>query len=492
MSEQPDLGRYKPFQDHEAGQELHGRVVEYAFRVERTTEAGYQVAEGHTPPGAQGDEVSQQPRKTAGDVQGGYLWLSREDRRKKLPSWWRGPAGAVFLAPDLPALPNYVAPGSGSTVKAQPASQVRGPRSEPDHGFFPIRRSGSGIGRALLGQQQYLNPLSSIDDRYEAKKFGRGPGQAGGKAGSFPSFMPTGFSWPSGWTGTVSSGTHETEQHDNFHPDFLGLVAPTGKTGNPPDEYKAMGTPVYDVDDEGFPTNPAQLHELVSVLDVANRGQLALKEDLYLDAGHAIGGVGPALGGPLVVVNPANLTPQQPLILRRTDGGRPFVPAAISTRAYYLDSAGYMGTLRMRSGFLKDTTPSGGYFVAVDFRRQNPATGAPQYGWEVPLPFFTDSQGRTIVGQPAGGPGAPGGGAGGGGAGGGAGGGSGGGGSGSGGAPPPNAIPLPGLQPGGINRTNLGGGTGSLVSGARGLKPVYGPGSTGNIAKNASRRPAQP
>lgn len=119
------------------------------------------------------------------------------------------------------------------------------------------QQRGAGSGNTLLPAKS----PGEKDGRYETKQI------------QFAADIPQKPTFPGGWSGHVSSGMEEYQQHDLFHPDWLNALIAANKAGN-----YACSTELYDLDAQSNlnPTRHAPIHRLLSVLDVdwcGNKGR---------------------------------------------------------------------------------------------------------------------------------------------------------------------------------------------------------------------------
>ena len=285
-------------QDHDPANEPEARHCLGAVRLHEST--GSETPQSG---GAPGQEF------TYGDIQGGMLWLSRDDRRKKLHSWWLTGPGVVFRNP----------PASGATLSAVGVSGVGTTATQQiKSGQTVTRQQAAEAADAWgWGPLRYSGAELVWDDRYQPKKFSDPRGdksQAGGRQSGFPKWMPADYSFPTGWTAQISCGTDEKGQYENLHPDFWGLMAPTRGGGG-------SGTLIFDQDETGTPDKYGTLQSIVQVIDRPSAGQsgnsrpLGLVLDPFVGAfrpeglafigGNGVGLGSDVLGGPFVVP-PAN------------------------------------------------------------------------------------------------------------------------------------------------------------------------------------------
>lgn len=226
-------GGYWPLQDHDAEQELHGRVVRYAFRVERTAESGKVVAEGHSPPLARrGDEVSASDQPSAGDVLGGFLWRAQSPAHRKTPAWsFAMPAVTTERSRDLrPQGPSLSF--ENTRTAQQPGGSTRAP--------------GSADQRVKV--RPVKDPAFAADARFreiDAALDGDSP------------------ALPAGYPGLVVTTTNERQQEELFLPAGGAPLVAVDRAGDP-----ALASLVSDLTDkdELDPARRARLHTMMRVV----------------------------------------------------------------------------------------------------------------------------------------------------------------------------------------------------------------------------------
>ena len=288
-------------------------------------------------------------RSTYGDVQGGLLWEENPGARDNLHSWFLTGAPAVNT-------------GGGATGGG---------------GGVPIRQRGA-----------------VADERYR------------GKDPALPAWA-TALRFPKSYTATVTSGTEEYEQHENLHPDYLGLFA-VNKAGDP-----AIGSPVYDLTDanEPDPNRMARLQSAWTVVDYTPGGCGVDGKALALNVGRGgrkDGGAGymalcdhdarevgvgsGANGRP----GPITLGDRQCIHTIGSDAdGRRMVPGHISVRGLYVWPGYCDAPLAFEPSPWRTCQPDGQYWYRVHLRK-NPEeqhlvcnTVYPDtWSWQVALPLL--------------------------------------------------------------------------------------------------------
>lgn len=231
------IGGLTPAQDHDPDQELRGRVVRYAFRVERTTEAGNVVAEGHTPPLATGDEVSASAEKSVGDEHGRFLWRAQTPGDREIPQWHTGAAPAV-------------------TTEA----------SRDLRAGIPIDQSRTRAVAQLL-------TTDAAQKRVRVRPVGDVAFAPDGKFREIDAALPGVLAaLPKGYPGVVLVTTNVTKQEELFVPAGGGPLIAVDHAGDP-----SLATLVSDLTDEDEldPDRRARLHTMMRVVRVGKAIGLA-------------------------------------------------------------------------------------------------------------------------------------------------------------------------------------------------------------------------
>lgn len=291
-------------------------------------------------------------RSTYGDVQGGLLWEENPGARDNLHSWFLTGAPAVNTG------------GGGGTGGG---------------GWVPIRQRGA-----------------VADDRYR------------GKDPALPAWA-TALRFPKSYTATVTSGTEEYEQHENLHPDYLGLFA-VNKAGDP-----AIGSPVYDLTDanEPDPNRMARLQSAWTVVDLTPGGCSVSGKALALNIGRGgrkDGGSGHLIlcdhdnrevgigSGALGKPGPITLGDRQCVHTLGTDAdGRRVVPGHLKHESLFIWPGVGDAPLAFEGTNWHQTEPDGDHWYRVHMRLDREQFHAVcdsvhpgLWSWEVALPFFID------------------------------------------------------------------------------------------------------
>lgn len=261
-------GGYDPLQDHDPEQQIHGRVVRYACRVERTIRdarrAGKRVIEGHNRDDAEGEEISEAPDKTAGDVFGGLIAL-QEPGLRPCPMW-------SF------ALPVVTTEAIRDLREDDPLSVGTKVRSDPD---------GGGTQTADVADKRVkVRPIQdadySSDDRFREIDTAVYEGAGG---------------LPVGYPGIVLAAIQEQKQVELFLPAGAGPLIAVDHAGDP-----ELATLVSDLDTEDKidSRRQARLHTLARVVRLGEScGPLAKNNALAWQLKHA--GQDGFAGGGLVI-----------------------------------------------------------------------------------------------------------------------------------------------------------------------------------------------
>lgn len=290
-------------------------------------------------------------RSTYGDVQGGLLWEENPGARDNLHSWFLTGAPAVNT-------------GGGGTGGG---------------GWVPIRQRGA-----------------VADGRYR------------GKDPALPAWA-TALRFPKSYTATVTSGTEEYEQHENLHPDYLGLFA-VNKAGDP-----AIGSPVYDLTDanEPDPNRMARLQSAWTVVDLTPGGCSVSGKALALNIGRGgrkDGGSGHLIlcdhdnrevgigSGALGKPGPITLGDRQCVHTLGTDAdGRRVVPGHLKHESLFIWPGVGDAPLAFEGTNWHQTEPDGDHWYRVHMRLDREQFHAVcdsvhpgLWSWEVALPFFID------------------------------------------------------------------------------------------------------
>lgn len=254
-----------PAQDHDPEQSIEGRVVEFCYRIERTTEAGDVLVEGETAQALAGDGYI--PSKTAegtrGDAHGRILWKQQSIASRVIPMWHLGAAAAVTTeaSRDLRP-PKPVGDGGGTKVRPQPGNGARTDEADQRVKVRPIK-----------------GPAWGPDERFreiDAAMSGVAP------------------PLPKGYPGVVLVTTKENKQEELFLPGLGPLVA-VDRAGDP-----ALATEVCDLTDEDEidEDRRARLHTMMRVVRVrkspiglSDNNALAWQMKLASQDGYAGGGL---------------------------------------------------------------------------------------------------------------------------------------------------------------------------------------------------------
>lgn len=219
-----------PLQDFDKDQELNGRVVAYAFRVDHTAASGNVVAEGHSPPHLSGDELSSSPEPSAGDVLGGLLWRAQSKALRLIPGWsFAWPAVTTEASRDLRNEEERPERQAGGTSVLR-----RGPRLDPADQRVKVRPVKN---LAFAPDERFREIDAALD-------------------GDLPGL-------PKGYPGVLLTTTNERKQEELFLPAGGAPLVAVDHAGDP-----SLATLVSDLNDkdEIDKDRRARLHTMMRVV----------------------------------------------------------------------------------------------------------------------------------------------------------------------------------------------------------------------------------